>query len=160
MAVRNEEIDMNTTQDYVGYTVIADGVDASRYSTPEVAMEAYAVELYQYISDASKDAQGWRVRMDITNMTIAELEEECIAWSDRVVESIDFEKKEAAQAVEKFKALVQHTIEMGAGDEETALRWLVQGEQDLEHWVYMQGILFTDYGRDLVKRLGSIVEAA
>ena len=148
---------MNTTTDFMGYTVIATGVDAGRYATPEVAMESYADELYGYISDASKDAQGWRVRMDITNMTFAELEEECSYWSDRVVESIDYEKKEADRAVEEFKALVQRTIEMGAGDEQTALRWLVQDEQDVEHWVYRQGILFTDYGRDLVKRLGSIV---
>lgn len=147
----------NTTTDYMGYTVIATGEDAGRYATPEVAMESYCDELYEYISDASKDAQGFRHRMDITGMTFAELEAECAVWSDRVVASIAYEKQEAARAVEEFKALVQRTIEMGAGDEQTALRWLVQDEQDIEHWVYMQGILFTDYGRDLVKQLESIV---
>lgn len=151
---------MNTVQDTMGYTVIADGIDSGRYSTPEVAMEAYSDELYQYISDASKDAQGWRVDMDTTGMTFAELEAECAYWSDRVVEYIAYEKKEHARAVEEFKALVLRTIELGAGDEDTALRWLIQDEQDLEHWVWKQGILFTDYGRDLVKRLKSIMEAA
>jgi hypothetical protein len=143
----------NITTDYMGYTVIATGEDANRYATPEVAAQAYAEELYRYISDASKDAQGWRLRLDITNMTFSALEEECRYWDDQVSASIDYEKREAAQAVENFKALVQRTIELGAEDEETALRWLVQDEQDVEHWVYMQGILFTDYGRDLVSRL-------
>jgi hypothetical protein len=51
---------------------------------------------------------------------------------------------------------------MGAGDEETALRWLTQDqefyhEQDVEHWVYTQGILFTDYGRELVAQLNNTV---
>ena len=51
---------------------------------------------------------------------------------------------------------------MGAGDEETAIRWLTQDEefyhsQDVEHWVYNQGILFTDYGRELVKQLDNTV---
>lgn len=142
-----------TKLDYMGYEVVVDGVDAGRYATPEVAMESYCDELYQYISDASKDAQGFRHRMDITGMTFAELEAECAVWSDRVVASIEYEKEEAALAVKEFKALVQRTIEMGAGDEQTALRWLVQDEQDIEHWVYMQGILFTDYGKDILNTL-------
>jgi len=45
----------------------------------------------------------------------------------------------------------------------TALRWMTQGEtfyhhQCVEHWVWNQGILFTDYGRELVKELMGIVE--
>ncbi len=30
--------------------------------------------------------------------------------------------------------------------------------QDVEGWVYRQGILFTDYGRELVEELMEIVE--
>jgi hypothetical protein len=29
--------------------------------------------------------------------------------------------------------------------------------QDVEHWIYNQGILFTDYGRELVKKLDNTV---
>lgn len=151
----------NATTDYMGYTVIAAGVDAGRYATPEVAMESYADELYQYISDASKDAQGFRYRMDITGMTFADLEQECVIWSKKAEIADQYEKEEAALAVEEFKALVKRTIEMGAGDEATALRWIADTEsqdaQDVEHFVYMQGILFTDYGRELCKKLKSIV---
>jgi hypothetical protein len=51
---------------------------------------------------------------------------------------------------------------MGASDEETAIRWLTADEefyhsQDVEHWIYNQGILFTDYGRELVKKLDNTV---
>ena len=54
-------------------------------------------------------------------------------------------------------------IEAGAGNRITALRWMTSTEtfyleQDVEHWVWNQGILFTDYGRELVKELCTIVE--
>ena len=145
-------------QDVYGYEVDADG----RYATAEVAAQAYAEELYSYISDASKDAQGFRHRMDISGMTFAQLEAECNYWSNQVAIAIEQEKEESAMAIEEFKALIQSTIEMGACNEETALRWLTQDETfyhsyDVEHWVYKQGILFTDYGKDLCKKLENIV---
>jgi len=54
-------------------------------------------------------------------------------------------------------------IEAGAGNRINALRWMTSTEtfyhsQDVERWVWKQGILFTDYGRELVKELESIVE--
>ena len=66
-----------------------------------------------------------------------------------------------AEQVAEFKKLVQTTIDVGAGDEETALRWLI-GEkfyhiQDVESWVWDCNILFTDYGKELVKKLDKIV---
>lgn len=153
---------MNTTTDFMGYTVIATGVDAGRYATPEVAMESYADELYGYISDVSKDAQGFRHRMDISGMTFAQLEAECDYWSDRAKIAIEREKQYAQKCVADFVELLEKTISYGANDEETALRWLIQGEkfycgQDVEHWVYNQGILFTDYGKELCKKLEGIV---
>lgn len=67
------------------------------------------------------------------------------------------------EAVQTFKQTVQKTIELGAGDEETALRWMTQSQtfyngQCVEHYVWEQGILFTDYGRELVDKLYNIVE--
>ena len=73
------------------------------------------------------------------------------------------ENNAAALAAEKasikeFESLVQKTIGHGAGDRKTALRWLTQREefyhgQCVEHFVWNQGILFTDYGRKLVQEL-------
>jgi len=64
--------------------------------------------------------------------------------------------------VVEFKKLITNTIELGAGDEETALRWLTSSEtfyssQDVEHYVWDKGILFTDYGKELVNKLMNIV---
>ena len=153
---------MKTTTDFLGFTVIADGVDAGRYATAEVAAQAYCEDLYGYISDASKDATGRRFRMDISGMTFAELEAECNYWEIEVEVTIRAEKLAADRAVTEFKALVTRTIWMGAKDEETALRWISDSQdfyhpQDVEHFVWKQGILFTDYGKDLVKKLYNIV---
>ena len=54
-------------------------------------------------------------------------------------------------------------IELGAGNYTNALLWIVSSEtfyheQDVEHFVWEQGILFTDYGKQLVKDLCKIVE--
>lgn len=132
-------------------------------------MNVFTVEDYQryqqisYISDTHKEVYGFRPRgYDWDNMSMDELK----AWSNELSEECarEFELEEArkAEAVAEFKALVQRTIEMGAGDEETAIRWLTSDEefyhsQDVEHWVYNQGILFTDYGRELVTQLNNTV---
>ena len=77
-------------------------------------------------------------------------------------EEYEREQKFYAEQVEEFKALVQKTIDLGAGDEETALRWLTSDQkfyhsQDVESWVWDYNILFTDYGKELVKKLEKIV---
>lgn len=104
-----------TTTDFLGYTVIADGVDAGRYATAEVAAQSYADELYGYISDASKEVLGCRFRMDISDMTFAELEAECDYWSNQIAQEIAAEK---AYEEETHQVFMQY-----APDEETARRW-------------------------------------
>jgi len=132
-------------------------------------MGVFTVEDYKryqvvsYISDAHKDAYGFRPRgYDWDTMAMDELNQWADELSEEVAREIEREEARNAEAVAEFKSLVQSTIEMGAGDEETALRWLTQSEefyhsQDVEHWVYNQGILFTDYGRELVNRLLDVV---
>lgn len=117
------------------------------------------------IWDAFKDVYGYRPRgtYNFDTMSLAELQSEADRLCDAANAQYEIEQEEAARAVEEFKSIVVRTIELGAGDEETALRWLTQDEtfyhsQDVEHWVYNQGILFTDYGRELTKRLETIVE--
>ena len=151
------------TCEYSGVSTYVDGINAGRCVTVEDAAVAHADELYSYISDVSKEAQGFRHRMDISGMTFAQLEAECDYWSAQAQIAIDEERAMADKAVEEFKALVQQTIELGAGDEATALRWLTQDQefysgQCVEHWVYNQGILFTDYGKALVNRLLDVVQ--
>jgi len=95
-------------------------------------------------------------------MSLEELKAEADYISKACDEAMKEEAEQEARSLEAFKALVQKTIANGAGDEETALRWLTQSEtfyhgQCVESWVWDHGILFTDYGRKLVKQLEKIV---
>ena len=151
------------TCEFSNVSTYVDGINAGRCVTVEDAAIEYADEMYSYISDASKEANGCRYRFDHTGMTFAQLEAECDYWSAQAQITIDEERTMADQVVEEFKALVQQTIELGAGDEVTALRWLTQDQefysgQCVEHWVYNQGVLFTPYGKALVNQLLDIVQ--
>lgn len=77
--------------------------------------------------------------------------------------TIERERLQTAEALAEFDRAIALTISYGAGDRATALRWMTQNalfqhEQDVEHWVWERGILFTDEGRALVKELIEIVE--
>lgn len=101
-------------------------------------------DLYGYISDASKDAQGFRTRMDISGMTIEELMVEADYWEGRVIEAIEDERAHEKEAVAEFEQLVADTINMGAGDRETAIRWLKSSdewyENDESYFEYSWGL--------------------
>ena len=120
-------------------------------------------ELVTYIYDEHKTAFGTKGRhYDFDSMSLEELRIEADYISTAAKEQVELEKAQEARDLEAFKALVQKTIADGAGDEETALRWLTEGEtfyhgQDIESWVWDHGILFTDYGRELVKKLAGLV---
>lgn len=120
-------------------------------------------ELACYIYEAHKDAYGVKGRhYDFDSMSIEELRKEADRISDAVAEEIAREKEAAARAVVDFEKEVQAYIELGAGDRQTALRWMTQNLefyhiQDIEHWVWEYGILFTDEGRELVEELKTII---
>jgi len=119
--------------------------------------------LISYISDAHKDAYGFRPRgCNYSEWTMAQLEEEADRMSDAVTQAIEANEVEKNQTVEAFEQSVQNMIGMGAGNRATALRWLTDAEtfhspQCVESFVWEQGILFTDYGRTLVTELAVIV---
>jgi hypothetical protein len=117
-------------------------------------------------SDLYKDAYGMRPRHHRfydDSTTDAERQE---FWDNTLValdEAIAEEEKQKRDSFHRFMHLLNVTIDSGAGDEETALRWLTQEEtfyskQDVEHWVWGKGLLFTEYGRELVEKLDGIVE--
>ena len=120
-------------------------------------------ELEEYIYDAHKTAFGCKGRhYDFNSMTLQELKDEADYISKACDTAMAEEKAQEEHCEKEFKKLIQETIELGASDEETALRWLTQDEkfyhgQDVESWVWDKGILFTDYGRKLVKKLEGIV---
>ena len=126
-------------------------------------MYTFSEELF---SDFHKDAYGFRPRghrFYDADTTPAEKQE---IW-DATGRAFDRRQAEEAQmeeeALAEFKAQITKVIEAGAGNRINALRWMTSNEtfytsQDIEHWVWKQGILFTDYGRELVKELMEIVK--
>ena len=107
---------MNASKNVLGYSIIADGIDAGRYATAEVAMQSYSDELYGFISDISKEAMGVRCRFDPTQVSFAELEAECDYWSNQLRRDGEQEKRQEEEAL---KAYMQY-----APDEEAARRWM------------------------------------
>ena len=120
-------------------------------------MYTYSEQLY---SDFHKDAYGFRPQANDPFYT-ASPERKQVLW-DLVAEQFEYkqneEKLEDARSVAQFKDWVDSMIQNGAKDEETALRWIVEGrdfqnEMDVEHFVWKQGILFTDYGKQVCRTL-------
>lgn len=116
-------------------------------------------------SDFHKDAYGFRPNANDPFYT-ATPERKQVLW-DLVAEQFEYkqneEKLEDARCVAQFKDWIQSMIDNGANDEETALRWILEGrefrgEMDLEHFVWEQGILFTDYGKEILRTLSNILE--
>ena len=118
------------------------------------------------ISDLHKDARGFRPGEYWWNQWNASTDEEKqTTWDSLIVEleeELERVRRWEEEAVKDFEADVNQHIALGAGDRETALRWMTSDEefyndQCIEHWVWNHDILFTDYGRDLVKELKSII---
>ena len=105
-------------------------------------------------SDLHKDAYGFRPRGHEFHDATPERKQEI--WDLTLVDldhELEREQAADAKAVALFADRLQQTIDIGAGDRITALRWLTEGCDDFEHFVYEQGILFTNYGRDLLALL-------
>jgi hypothetical protein len=125
-------------------------------------MTAYTYD-ENIFSDFHKDAYGFRPHgHEFYTATPARKQE---IW-DSVGRAFDIreaeEAEEEARALREFTSSLESIIEAGAGDRTTALRWMTEEDtfyhsQDIEQWVYHQGILFTDAGRALVEELKSIV---
>jgi len=75
-----------------------------------------------------------------------------------VIKENEVEEKRVEEIrIEEFKALIQDTIKLGAEDEKTALKWLFDASgievwsfQDVEHFVWGYGILYTDYAKHIL----------
>ncbi|MCP4831738.1 MAG: hypothetical protein GY886_05940 [Gammaproteobacteria bacterium] len=143
-------------------TTVSDPAHWAEFGVFSIA-EYERQSLISYISDAHKDAYGFRPRgYNYAEWSIADLEAEADRLSEAVTRAIEAEEVQQNQAVEAFEQAVQNTIDMGAGNRATALRWLTDAEtfyshQCVESFVWSQGILFTDYGRALVTELTDIV---
>lgn len=115
-------------------------------------------------SDFHKDAYGRRPTADHPFYSASDDEKQRI-WdqtSDAMADEMEREKQQLKVDLKEFQTRVQEVIDLGAGDFRTAIRWMCQKEefhdiQCVEHWVWQQGILFSDYGREVVKHITDFV---
>ena len=120
-------------------------------------------ELECMIYEGHKDAFGTKGRhYDFGAMSIEDLRKEADWIQVCITKACEDEAQYEAESLVKLNAEIDDVIALGAGDRETALRWMTQDEtfyhsQDVEGWVYGRGILFTDEGRKLVEELVDIV---
>ena len=114
-------------------------------------------ELIQIYSDFYKDAYGVRPRFNYSEKSLEELKADFKSFGEICEENRKMEDIHTKKCIQDFNKSIDSLILLGAGDEETALRWLVEAEvgsvQDPEHFVWNQGFLYTEYGRQLVKRV-------
>lgn len=83
-------------------------------------------DLMSYISDAHKDAYGFRHGWDLSSKSIEELEAIADHLSDAVCDAIQRQRLEEEEALRVFEKEVSSIIDMGAGNRETAIRWIVE----------------------------------
>lgn len=106
------------------------------------------------VSDLHKDARYHRPGEYFwARWNAATQQEKQEIWNGLIME-LEYtnmrEREEEALAVAKFEQAIADAIGVGAGDRETAIRWLFEGsnsEQDVEHAIYDYGILFAENGK-------------
>ena len=113
-------------------------------------------------SDFHKDAYGIRPRgLNLYAFTTEELEADFDRFEQVCADNRIEEKAAEAEADNAFKALIANTIQMGAHNEATALRWIAEGAvdqygYDYEHFLWSQGMAYSAYGKELAKRFAPI----
>ena len=140
-----------------------DIVDMDILRDEALAAEVERYDLEMYIYDLHNAAYGVKGRhYDFASMSMDDLRK----LADRIADAVEVAEAEEAHAAEvaiaDFEATVGEFIEAGAGDRETALRWMTMEEtfymkQDVESWVYGHGFLFTSHGKAVVEELMDIV---
>lgn len=113
-------------------------------------------------SDFHKDAYGIRPRgYNLYAFTTEELEADFARFEQVCADNRIEELAAEAEADNAFRTLITNTIQMGAHDEVTALRWIAEGAvedygYDYEHFLWNQGIAYSKYGQEIAKKLAPI----
>lgn len=120
------------------------------YEDFKVAEEAKMIrsDLISYISDAHKDAYGFRpTYWDLSETSIEELKEIAREMSNAAYDAIQRQRLEQEEALETVEFQIACNIEMGARDRETAIRWIVEsldmgGFATAEYACYQLGLSY------------------
>lgn len=118
-------------------------------------------DIISFISDTYKEAHGYRPRhLGMSSMSIEQL--------DRLAKQVTAEAQDAAvsekvatEAAElEFEMLVDKTISLGAGDRETALRWISADHDDIGELLWSMGLnyskKFDSYSNEIRAAIGII----
>jgi hypothetical protein len=121
-------------------------------------------EVLSWISDLYKDVHGVRPRyINFNEWSDGELE----VYTDKLIvqlkENEELERLQEEADVKGFQDQIQKTIELGAGDRKTALKWLFSSEEydqgeyvtdwDVDGFLYKKGIVHSDFGKEVKKEL-------
>ena len=121
-------------------------------------------DVLSWISDLYKDVHGVRPRyINFNEWSDGELE----VYTDKLIaqlkENEEQERLQEKANVKGFQDQVQKTIELGAGNRKTALKWLFSSEEydqgeyvtdwDIDGFLYKNGIVHSDFGKEVKKEL-------
>jgi len=88
--------------------------------------------------DMYKDAYGFRPRgIDTSTWTLEQFQDEFVILCQAIDREETARKASEAEAIDKFERHVINTICMGAGDRETALRWIMDASSANGDWEYL-----------------------
>jgi hypothetical protein len=122
-------------------------------------------EMLQIYSDFHKDAYGFRPRgLDYSAMSDEQLQADFERFAEVMRENEINEAKQLEADLKAWDYAIMNTIQLGARDRKTAIKWLFEGENDLgydnpqnlEHFVWRKGILWSDEGKQVLKELEEI----
>ena len=103
-------------------------------------MTDYTYDMNSF-SDLHKDIYGFRPSAQFYEWLRMATEDELQAQWDDMCARLEFECKRERQleeeAAEKFEQLVAQTIDTGAGDRQTALRWIMDASDCDGDWEYL-----------------------
>ena len=113
-------------------------------------------QLLQYISDAHKDAYGFRPRGQYgDDWSVEELRVELDRLCDYANEVYELEKAREVERLEEFEATLVKLMNCGAKSRMEALRWIIEADEDAQrdpgYFMYMNG--FSEYTNDAAKYL-------
>jgi len=86
------------------------------------------VTLYEAVSIATSKSYARSVVANTEGMSDEEFKKEMDYWGQQADNEIKREQEEEATALKEFEKRVLNTIDTGAGDRPTAIKWILQGE--------------------------------
>jgi len=122
--------------------------------------------MIQIYSDFHKDAYGFRPQgVNYSEFSLEELEEDFASFKSLCESNERDEEARCEYASAEFEKRVEAVIDMGAGDRETALRWILDSYDGSDMMYGMEGFVsyvmcmgVNDYAKELAIELEPLAE--